>query len=276
MRPAVRDLTRDLLMVEARGDAAGARRMLERLAVARPEVQKALDRLGGIPTDIEPVFVTADAVAPEGGPAFARVEDVSGLARVLLIGDSISIGYTPAVRELLRGKANVHRIPVNGGPTINGLAHLAEWLGSGRWDVIHFNWGLHDLRQDQAGARQVPLEQYERNLRELVGRLKQTGARLIWASTTPVPVGDLSPPRVNSDVEAYNAAARRIMEENGVGVNDLYGFALPRLGDLQLPANVHFNEAGSRALAEKVAAAILTASRRDYTVQGSGKRALLR
>jgi len=70
------------------------------------------------------------------GPAFDPVEDVAGLPRVLLIGDSISIGYTVPVREMLKGKANVHRIPANGGPTTNGLAHIDEWLGEGRWDLI--------------------------------------------------------------------------------------------------------------------------------------------
>src|SRR5690349_5233165 len=68
--------------------------------------------------------------------AFEKVVDDAKLPRVLLIGDSISIGYTVAVRELLHGKANVHRIPTNGGPTTNGLAHLPAWLGAGKWDVI--------------------------------------------------------------------------------------------------------------------------------------------
>jgi hypothetical protein len=69
---------------------------------------------------------------------------VAGLPRVLLIGDSISMGYTLDVRELLKGKANVHRIPTNGGPTTNGLKNIKAWLGDSKWDVIHFNWGLHD------------------------------------------------------------------------------------------------------------------------------------
>lgn len=179
------------------------------------------------------------------------------LPRVLLIGDSISIGYTPVVRELLAGKADVQRIPGNGGPTINGLAHLDEWLGSGRWDVIHFNWGLHDLKIMDDGKRQVPLEDYERNLRELVKRLKRTGARLVWASTTPVPAGKLSPPRETADVPAYNGVALKIMEENGIAIDDLYGFALPRLPEIQLDANVHFTQAGYRALAERVAESVM-------------------
>jgi hypothetical protein len=58
MKAAVVDLTRDLLTIEATGDYEGARRMLDTLVVIRPEVQKALDRLSDIPTDIEPVFAT--------------------------------------------------------------------------------------------------------------------------------------------------------------------------------------------------------------------------
>ncbi len=72
-------------------------------------------------------------------PAMAAVEDVAGLPRVLLIGDSISIGYTVPVRKLLEGKANVHRPRTNCGPTTRGVQAIDEWLGDGKWDVIHFN-----------------------------------------------------------------------------------------------------------------------------------------
>jgi acyl-CoA thioesterase-1 len=189
-------------------------------------------------------------------PAFAPVKDDPKLPRVLLIGDSISIGYTVPARKLLAGKANVHRIPENGGPTTNGLKNLDKWVGAGKWDVIHFNWGLHDIKLD-TGKHQVPVEEYERNLRDLVTKLRATGAKLIWASTTPVPEGKVSPPRKDSDVVAYNAAARKIMEENKIPINDLYAFVLPKLKDLQRPVNVHFTDKGSEALAEQVATSIL-------------------
>jgi hypothetical protein len=181
------------------------------------------------------------------------------LPRVLLIGDSISIGYAPAVRKLLDGKANVHLIPANGGPTTNGLKNLSEWIGEGRWDVIHFNWGLHDLRIMEDGTHQVRIEAYERNLGELVARLKTTGAKLIWCSTTPVPEGKLSPPRRPEDVPRYNEIAARVMQPNGIAINDLYRFALPRLGQIQRPENVHFTEEGSEQLAQSVAAAVVKA-----------------
>jgi hypothetical protein len=182
-------------------------------------------------------------------PAFAEVKDDPKL-------DSISIGYTVPTRKLLEGKANVHRIPENGGPTTNATKKIDKWLGEGKWEVIHFNWGLHDLKMDDKGKHQVPLEDYEKNLRALVKRLKETKARLIWASTTPVPDAKVNPPRKDADVVAYNAAAKRIMDDNGVAIDDLYEFAKPKLDKLQLRANVHFTKEGSDALAEQVAASI--------------------
>ena len=199
-------------------------------------------------------------------PAFRPVQDVPGLPRVLLIGDSISIGYTQAVRELLKGKANVHRAPTNCGPTRKGVAELDAWLGSGKWDVIHFNFGLHDLKYvDEKGRRTspekgrhlVPLDRYRENLEAIVRRLEKTGARLIWATTTPVPEGAFG--RVKGEAARYNAVAAEVMKAHGVAVNDLYAFARPRLKEIQRPRDVHFTPEGSRLLAERVAASILKA-----------------
>ncbi len=184
------------------------------------------------------------------------IEDTPGLPRVLLIGDSISIGYSLPVRKLLAGKANVHRITGNAGPSSNGVFLMDTWLGKNKWDVIHFNFGLHDLKRLEDGKHQVPLDSYERNLRLIVQRLKRTGARLVWASTTPVPEGKVSPPRAPADVAAFNAAAARIMHENDVAVNDLYTFSLGRLSKIQQPVNVHFTPSGSELLAKQVARAI--------------------
>lgn len=190
--------------------------------------------------------------------AFGAVVDDPALPRVLLIGDSISIGYTEPVRALLKGVANVHRIPENGGPTTRGLQQLEEWLGDGRWDIIHFNFGLHDIKLDTEGRTQTPREEYAPNLRAITQRLQDTGARLIFATTTPVPETISSGPRRrDADVVRINAEARALMEELGVPVNDLYSIARPELAEIQRPANVHFTDEGSRVLAEPVAKAIL-------------------
>lgn len=184
-------------------------------------------------------------------PAFAPVTDDPKLPRVMLIGDSISIGYTLSVREALAGKANVHRPADNCGPTTRGLERLDQWLGNGRWDLIHFNWGLHDLRNAD-GKPQVALPDYEKNLTELVARLKRTGAKLVWCSTTPVPEG-CQPMRLPEDVPRYNAVAAKIMQANQIPIDDLYSFALPRLAQIQLPKNVHFTPDGSKVLGTEVA-----------------------
>lgn len=192
-------------------------------------------------------------------PAFAPVVDQVGLPRVLLIGDSISIGYTVTVQKALAGKANVHRIPENGADTANGLKKIDSWLGDAHWDAIHFNWGLHDLKVTAQGERQVPIDVYEKNLATLVSRLKRTGAQLIWATTTPVPEGKQNPVRVSADVPVYNAAARRVMEAEGIPIDDLYAAALPRVAEIQLPLNVHFDGAGWEALGTEVSGAIRAA-----------------
>lgn len=200
-------------------------------------------------------------------PAMKPITDDPNLPRVLLIGDSISIGYTVAVRELLAGKANVHRPSTNCGPTTRGLEQIDQWLGAGRWDVVHFNWGLHDLKYmgpqgladpDASDSHpQVPIDQYEANLRKLVDRMKKTGAMLIWCATTPVPSGCKG--RVVGDAAKYNAAAAGIMKEHEIAIDDLYAYAKPRLKEIQRLANVHFSPDGSKELAKQVAKCIETA-----------------
>jgi GDSL-like Lipase/Acylhydrolase family len=190
-------------------------------------------------------------------PALAPIEDVAGLPRVLLLGDSISISYTLPVREALKGKANVHRPPTNCSSTGNALSHLDSWLGKGKWDVIHFNFGLHDAKLPPEGVRHAPPAVYEKNLRELVKRLQATGATLVWASTTPVPNGGiLSPTRRFGSVDEYNTIARKVMEESGVAIDDLNAVITPHLAT-QLPNDVHFSKEGSAILAKAVVEAVL-------------------
>ncbi len=198
------------------------------------------------------------------------IEDVPGLPRVLLIGDSISIGYTLAVRELLSGVANVHRPPANCGPTIRGLEQLESWLGDQPWDVIHFNWGLHDLKYIAPGAtprhsgrltdvaqgeQMVPVKVYAENITRLLDRLQKTGAALTWCATTPIPQGAKG--RVPGDEVRYNEAAAAVMRKRGVPINDLYTFAAARANEIQRQADVHFFPEGSQVLAGEVARKIL-------------------
>lgn len=179
--------------------------------------------------------------------AWDFVEDDPALPRVLLIGDSVSRGYTQAVRKFLAGKANVHRAPANCGPTKAGIEKLDVWLGNGKWDLIHFNFGIHD--------RATPVEDYRARLAEITDRLAATGAKLVWASTTPIPDVAKSKQTAASIVER-NAAAAALMKERGVAVDDLFAAMTPHLAEYQPPGDVHFTAPGYEFLGETVAKAI--------------------
>ncbi|HSH95266.1 MAG TPA: SGNH/GDSL hydrolase family protein, partial [Roseimicrobium sp.] len=121
---------------------------------------------------------------------------------------------------------------------------------------IHFNFGLHDAKYMTETTRQVEPVDYEKNLREIVATLKATGAKVIWATTTPVPKGDLNPPRKFEDIPVYNQVAEKVMKENGIAIDDLNAAITPQIEKLQNPKDVHFNAAGSEFLAKQVVASI--------------------
>lgn len=200
-------------------------------------------------------------------------ESAEELPKVLIIGDSISMGYTAGVKSLLAEKADVVRIKGNSQGTTHGIAQIENWLGDADWDLIHFNFGLHDLKRvkkagtsknsnDPNDPYQANLETYANNMRQIVESLKQTDAKLIFATTTPFPAG-VKPFRDPADVARYNDAAIEIMNENDIPVNDLCAAIAEQLEELQQPKNVHFNKAGSQFLAEKVADTILAAIESD-------------
>ena len=248
------------------------------LLIALPGLSHAAEQ------NLEPGPLVPPTAKPEN-PALVDVADVPGLPRVMLIGDSISIGYTLRTRELLNGVANVHRPTGNCGDTARGLTSLDKMLGTGHWDVIHFNYGLHDLKYLDAkgayvspdkGKQVAPPEVYRKQLRAITQRLQATGARLIFGTTTPVPVGSMG--RVEGDEKIYNQVALEVMQELGVAVDDLCGYVAeqqkgipahalselqgskktvkPLPGEIQQPFNVHFTAQGYNQLAERVALSI--------------------
>ena len=180
--------------------------------------------------------------------AWDFVKDDPKLPRVLLIGDSVSRGYTQPTRKVLAGKAAVHRAPANCGPTTSGLKNLDAWLGEGKWDVIHFNFGIHD--------RGTPAADYVKRLEEIVVRLEKTGAKLIWTSTTPIPDNPVQKQTAASIVEK-NALAAEIMKKHGIPTDDLFAAMTPRLTEFQPPLDVHFTGAGYDFLGATLGEAIL-------------------
>lgn len=193
----------------------------------------------------------------------------AGLPNVFLIGDSISGGYTKPVTALLKGVANVQRANANCGDTIRGLNDLDEWLGDTRWDLIHFNWGLHDLcyrhpdskvygnRDKTKGTIAVEPGQYGKNLEVLVQRLKSRHAQLVWANTTFMPPDEVG--RFQGDDVRYNEIAAEIMKSHGIPINDLHTLTASFGPDMfTCPGDVHFSEQGYARIAEQVADFIRT------------------
>lgn len=199
--------------------------------------------------NLGPFYLPRYKAAKERGEetAWDYVDDQPGLPRVLLIGDSISRGYTLAVRHALAGKVNVHRVPANCSSTVKGLSDLDGWLGDGKWDLIHFNFGIHDQNSSA--------EEYGKRLEQITERLKATGAKLIFATSTPMP----------SDSDQYrsgacrelNQTALQVMKRQQVPVNDLYAAVLPRQAEFQKPSDCHFSDEGYQFMGNLVAGRIL-------------------
>jgi len=207
--------------------------------------------------------------------------DDGKLPRVLILGDSISLGYTPIVMDELKNRAYVARPGCNCGPSQYYLKNLDSWTGMKRWNVIHVNFGIWDnhymdkngelLRKyppeiekaptPEARAKMLhrdyvirtPEKVYEANLRTILGALKKRSDHVIFALTTPVTVWK------NDDryerIPRYNEIARKVCSELEVEVNDLYSVGV-RIPHKQTDG-CHFTFYGYVELAENVRLAIL-------------------
>ena len=178
--------------------------------------------------------------------------------KIVLVGDSIRMGYEPLVREKVGDRAEVWGPAENCG---NSMAHrdrFSAWAIEPKPDVYHFNCGIHDLHVIDLGPR-FTVSAYVRNLRIIVKRLKtETDARLIWATSTPM----LAPLNLNASrypaVETYNAAALRVMEKNGIEVNDLYQAIMDAGAEKCLGEDgVHMAPYGNEVLSDAIVRFIL-------------------
>lgn len=214
-----------------------------------------------------------EELCPTDGGAFEYVHPQKGMPNVLLYGDSISIGYTQTVREVLKNKATVFRFQRNGGASdrlIPGLekmqrAMFQPYLEKGwdfEWDVIHFNVGLHDLKYlkngklDKENGKQVSsICEYKTRLKGICDYLqaKFPNTKLIFATTTPVPEG--ADGRFAGDSVKYNEAALQVLKHYPkILINDLYAFTKPNHKAWAIePGNVHYNELGKNEQGKEVA-----------------------
>ncbi len=203
------------------------------------------------------------AIPPTRGQSSASLGP--GLPKVVLVGDSIRLGYAARVAERLSGKAVVISPPENGGDSTNVLSHLDDWVLRQKPDVVHLNCGLHDLKRSKTdGHHQVELARYADNLRRVVARIREgTDAALVFADTTPIlderharRGADFD--RTEADVRQYNAAAIAMMRELGVPVHDLHWVVEQGGPETMLgPDGTHYTVVGSDRLAEAVADCVL-------------------
>lgn len=188
----------------------------------------------------------------------------SELPLVVLLGDSIRMGYQNVVVRELADVATVWFPEENGCHTKHTLARLPVWFADRQPALIHLNIGLHDMWVNEDGSNRHALPVYLADLQQVIEWLRShTSARLVFALTTPVdqdrqcksPYGRVV--RRNADIPHYNAATRSLMESLGVGVNDLYA-VVETAGTDSLIADdgVHFRPEGCEVLGKAVAARI--------------------
>jgi hypothetical protein len=217
----------------------------------------------------------------------ASPEPATDQPSLLMLGDSVSCNYRLMFYTLgLLENAGVNWKHVGGcgsdtavqvpwaqgntryGKYCTNMDNEGNWLNfTGTYDVILFNFGLHDLEQDHpyddelGPSQHVPLEDYGNNLRTIYDRLSQKARKVIWASTTPAPIislDDCPLCRQNSDVEAYNAKALEVLPDDATVfdlnkvVNDHCGAEFTACDDWMNPGDVHFEGPGQEALCHAI------------------------
>lgn len=204
------------------------------------------------------------------------------LPRVLLIGDSISMGYTKDVCDMLKGIANVDRPPINCMHSTYVAENIKDWLGDGKWDIVHFNAGIWDCHyidknnnivfnkrgdavNDSSEEKRIrtSLKEYEKNLQIIVDAVVSAGAIPIFATTTTVPRWN---EKQRAHLRSLNEVAKNLMFYKQVQVNDLYNYSFPNLKEWQADDQAHFTAFGNKQLAKKVAEEIRKALHSEVTI----------
>ncbi len=172
------------------------------------------------------------------------------MEKVVLIGDSIRMGYEATVRAELADVAEVWAPSENGETSRKILANFERWIVAPKATVVHINCGLHDIKtRASSGEVAVPIDEYQSNVCEILARtMKETSATVIWASTTPINEkchnAGKNPDRFDrfeSDVVSYNKSAAKVAELLGVRTDDLFSLVKTIGRDGMLGAGgVHF------------------------------------
>ena len=185
--------------------------------------------------------------------------------KVVLIGDSIRMGYQPLVVKKCP-EAEVWGPVENCRHSLWALDHFEEWVAPQEPDVIHVNFGIHDASLQPDGEHQILLPQYRLCLARFIAKVRKLGdTRMIWATSTPLyrpepekPMAEWSIEK-QAEIEEYNAAALAIVMDEGLPVNDLND-VIVRNGFTKCLTKdgCHMTEFGNEVLSDAVATAIAT------------------
>ena len=182
--------------------------------------------------------------------AFGLTDATKDLPRVLLVGDSICKGYEQGVRERLKGKANVSYWASSYCATSAAyLPLLSVYLDEARYDVVHFNNGLHSLG--------TPTDAWAKGLRaalELVRR-KQPWAKIVWCTSTP-----LADEAKTAKSRELNAAGAKVVAElGGIATDDLFSLCDPLDRGTNWSDAYHFRSEAKALQSDQVAESVLSA-----------------
>lgn len=159
---------------------------------------------------------------------------------ILVVGDSISIGYTPKLRTELSGY-NVFHNECNAGYSGHGVLKIDQYLSvQPRFKAIIFNFGIWDL-----WTKEISAESYAINLRKIVEKMKLSSDRIVFVTTT-------KSPHDATRKGIFKQYAVDLMIEMNVEVFDLGAYS-EGLGHLQDADQVHFNSQGADLLGSAIA-----------------------
>ncbi len=151
------------------------------------------------------------------------------MKNILLLGDSIRIGYDKAVKRSLEGIANVYFPAENcrfASYLLRYLHEYKELVPQGEVDILHWNAGLWDCLRLFEEDPHTPIDVYSYYIDRLCVRIKKVfpNAKVIFATSTRVQSEKMSRDfkRYNEEIEAYNQAAVAVVKQHGFEVNDLY------------------------------------------------------
>ncbi len=179
--------------------------------------------------------------------------------QVLLIGDSIRVGYCGYVKKQLEDVADVYYPPENCRNTQYIITSIRLWLNlcnPEKVDVIHFNAGHWDIAHwSGIGDNLTSVEDYGKNLIKIVKilRLLYPNATIIFATSTPMNPTAIKfiNPRTTKEIMQYNEKAKSVCRENGVAVNDLFALC-ENWGAEMFKDYAHFVDEGYEILATQV------------------------